>query len=162
MGHMMINHFFYPFSRMFVPVLTLYHNVYPMLAPTSMFALWILCVLVASLMSPTASLVTTYRMQYLQSISVTVSLLFSVGNKTYNYCYYCYYVYDRGCWHMNIDTFPGSVPSRASSSSCMLAEGQTLPYFTGLNWFGFCTDLLSSDRCWGKCNLVIPMAFYTC
>ena len=77
--------------------------------------------------------------QYLQSISVTVSLLYSVENKTYNYCYcycyYCYYVYDRGCWHMCIDTTPGSVPSRASSSSCLLAEGQTLPYLTGLNWF---------------------------
>ena len=76
--------------------------------------------------------------QYLQSISVTVSLLYSVGNKTYSYCYcycYCYYVYDRGCWHMYIDTTPGSVPSRASSLSCMLAEGQTLSYLTGLNWF---------------------------
>ena len=73
--------------------------------------------------------------QYLQSISVTVSLLHSVGNKTYNYCYchcyYCYYVYDRGCWHMYIDTTPGSVLSRASSSSCLLAERQTLPYLTG-------------------------------
>ena len=77
--------------------------------------------------------------QYLQRISVTVSLLYSVGNKTYNYsycyCYYCYYVYDRGCWHMHIDTTPGSVPSRASSSSCLLAERQSLPYLTGLNWF---------------------------
>ena len=72
--------------------------------------------------------------QYLQNISVTVSLLYSVVNITYNYCCYCYcyYVYDRGCWHMYIDTTPGSVPSRASSSSCLLAEGQILPY---LNWF---------------------------
>ena len=37
--------------------------------------------------------------------------------------------------HMYIDTTPGSVPSRASSSSCLLSEGQTLPYLTGLNWF---------------------------
>ena len=74
---------------------------------------------------------------YLQNISVTVSLLYSVGNETYSYCYcyYCYYVYDRGCWHMYIDTTPGSVPSKASSSSCLLAEGKTLPYLTGLNWF---------------------------
>ena len=101
--------------------------------------------------------------QYLQSSFVTVSLFNSVGNKTYNYCccycYYCYYVYDRGCWHMYIDTTPGSVPSKASSSSCLLAEGQIFPYLTGLQ---FCTDLCSSDRCWGKCNLVIPMTFYTC
>ena len=77
-----------------------------------------------------------YASQYLQSISVTVSLLYSVGNITYNYCYcYWYYVYDRGCWHMYIDTTPGSVPPKASSSSCLLAEGQTLPYLTGLNWF---------------------------
>ena len=51
--------------------------------------------------------------QYLQNISVTVSLLYSVGNKTYNYCYcycyYCYYVYDRGCWHMYIDTTPSFI-----------------------------------------------------
>ena len=77
--------------------------------------------------------------QYLQSISVTVSLLYSVGNETYNYsycyCYCCYYVYDRWCWHMYIDTTPGSGPSRSSSSSCLLAEGQSLPYLTGLNWF---------------------------
>ena len=79
--------------------------------------------------------------QYLQSISFTASLLYSVVNKTYNYsycycyCYYWYYVYDRWCWHMYIDTTPGSVPSRASSSSCLLAEGQSLPYLTGLNWF---------------------------
>ena len=60
-------------------------------------------------------------------------MLYSVVNKTCNYCCYCYcyYVYDRGCWHMYIDTTPGSVPSRASSSSCLLAEGQTLPY---LDW----------------------------
>ena len=32
---------------------------------------------------------------------------------------------------MYIDTTPGSVPSRASSSSCLLVEGQTLPY---LDW----------------------------
>ena len=44
-------------------------------------------------------------------------------------------IYDRGCWHMYIDTVPGSVPSKASSSSCLLAEEQTLPYLTGLNWF---------------------------
>ena len=98
-------------------------------------------------MSHTASQVTTYRMQQCftvlpnidKSISVTVSLLYSVGIKTNNYCHcycnYCYYVYYRGCWHMYIDTTPGSVPSRASSSSCLLAEGQTLPYLTGLNWF---------------------------
>ena len=79
--------------------------------------------------------------QYLQSISVAVSLLYSVGNEIYNYCYchcycyYCYYVYDRGCWHMCIDPTPGSVPSRTSSSYCLLAGGQTLPYLTGLNWF---------------------------
>ena len=75
--------------------------------------------------------------QYLQSISVTVSLLYSVGNKTdnYCYCYYCYYVYDRGCWYMYIDTTPGIVLSKSSSSSCLLAEGQTLPYLNGLNWF---------------------------
>ena len=36
---------------------------------------------------------------------------------------------------MYIDTMAGSVPSRASSSSCLLAEGRTLPYLTGLNWF---------------------------
>ena len=72
--------------------------------------------------------------RFLQSISVTVWLLYSVRNKTYSYCY-CYYVYDRGCWHMYIDTTPGSVPSKASSSSCLLAEGKTLPYLTGLNWF---------------------------
>ena len=98
-------------------------------------------------MNHTASLVTTYRMQQCfivlpnidKIISVTVSLLYSVGNKTNNYCHcycnYCYYVYHRGCWHMYIDTTPGGVPSRASSSSCLLAEGQTLPYLTGLNWF---------------------------
>ena len=75
--------------------------------------------------------------RYLQSISITVPLLYSVGNKTYSYCYcyYCYYVYDRGCWHMYIDTTPGSVPSKASSSSCLLAEGKTLPYLTVSNWF---------------------------
>ena len=79
--------------------------------------------------------------RYLQSISAIVSLLYSVGNKTSNYCYcycYCYYfyyVYDRGCWHMYSDTTPGSVPSKASSSSCLLAEGPTLPYLTGLKWF---------------------------
>ena len=93
--------------------------------------------------------------RYLQSISVTVSLLYSVGNKTYSYCYcyYRYYEYDRGCWHMYIDTTPGSVPSKASSSSCLLAEGKTLPYLTGLNCFLFCTNLCRSDRSWGKCNL---------
>ena len=81
-----------------------------------------------------AMLQCVYR--YLHSISVTVSL-YSVGNKTYSYCYcyYCYYVYDRGCWHMYIDTTPGSVPSKASSSSCLLAEGKTLLYLNGLNWF---------------------------
>ena len=68
--------------------------------------------------------------RYLQSIFVTVSL-YSVGNKTYYYCYYCYYVYDRGCWHMYIDTTPGSVPSKASSSSCLLAEGKTSLF----DWF---------------------------
>ena len=94
-------------------------------------------------MSHTASLVTTYRMQQCfnvlpnidKSNSVTASLLYSVENKTNNchcYCNYCYYVYYRGCWHVCIDTTPGSVPSRASSSSSLLAEGQTLPY---LNWF---------------------------
>ena len=33
-----------------------------------------------------------------------------------------------------------------------------------LAWTGlqFCTDLCSSDHCWGKCNLVISMTFYTC
>ena len=36
---------------------------------------------------------------------------------------------------MYIDTTPGSVPSEASSSSCLLAEGQTVPYLTGFNWF---------------------------
>ena len=36
---------------------------------------------------------------------------------------------------MYIDTTPGSVPSKASSSPCLLTEGQTLPYLTGLNWF---------------------------
>ena len=36
---------------------------------------------------------------------------------------------------MYIDTTSGSVPSKASSSSCPLAERQTLPYWTGLNWF---------------------------
>ena len=45
---------------------------------------------------------------------------------------------------MYIDTTPGSVPSKASSSSCLLAEGKTLPYLTGLQ---FCTDLCRSDRC---------------
>ena len=77
--------------------------------------------------------------RYLQSISITVSLLYSVGNKIYNYCYCysCYYVYDRGCRHMYIDTTPGSVPSKASSSSFLLAGGQTLPYLTGLNRFAF-------------------------
>ena len=75
--------------------------------------------------------------RYLQSIYITVPLLYSVGNKTYSYCYcyYCYYVYDRGCWHMYIDTTPGSVPSKASFSSCLLAEGQTLPYLTVSNCF---------------------------
>ena len=79
--------------------------------------------------------------RHLQSISVAVSLLYSIGNKTYNYCYcychcyYCYYVYDTGCWHMYNDITPGSVPSKASSSSCLLAEGQTLPYLTGLNLY---------------------------
>ena len=34
---------------------------------------------------------------------------------------------------MHIDTTPGNVQSKASSSSCLLAEGQTLPYLTGLN-----------------------------
>ena len=36
---------------------------------------------------------------------------------------------------MYIDTTPGSVPSRASSSSCLLAKRHSLPYLTGLNWF---------------------------
>ena len=36
---------------------------------------------------------------------------------------------------MYIDTTPGSVPSKASSSSCLLAKWKTLPYLTGLNWF---------------------------
>ena len=48
---------------------------------------------------------------------------------------------------MYIDTTPDSVPSRASSSSCLLAEGHTLPYLTGLNWFAIFTDLCSSARC---------------
>ena len=61
--------------------------------------------------------------------------LLETYNYCYCYCYYNYYVYDRGCWHMYIDTTPGSVPCRASSSSCLLAEGQTLPYLTDLNWF---------------------------
>ena len=105
-------------------------------------------------MSPMTSLVATNRMQqcaywYLQSISVTISLLHYVGNKTDNYCYcYCYYyyyfhhfyhyynyVYDKGCWHMYIDTTPFSVSSIASSSSCPLAEEQALPHLIGLNWF---------------------------
>ena len=123
-------------------------------------------------MSPAASLVTTNGMQqcaywYLQSISVTVSLLYSVGNKTLNYCScycYCYCccclchwccwccwcwcwcccgcgygygccVYDSWCWHMYIYTTPGSVPSKASSLSCLWAEEQALPHLTGLNWF---------------------------
>ena len=32
-----------------------------------------------------------------------------------------------------------------------------------LVWTGlqFCTDLCSSDHCWGKCNLVISITFYT-
>ena len=34
---------------------------------------------------------------------------------------------------MYIDTTPFSVPSKASSSSCLLAEA--LPHLTGLNWF---------------------------
>ena len=101
--------------------------------------------------------------RYIQSISVTVSLLYYVGNKTYNYFYcYCYYVYERGCWHMYIDTAPGSVPSKASSSYCLLADGQTFPYLTGLNRFAICINLCSSYRCWGKCNLIISMTFYTC
>ena len=37
--------------------------------------------------------------------------------------------------HMYIDITPGSVPSKASSPFCLLAEEQTLPYLTGLNWF---------------------------
>ena len=36
---------------------------------------------------------------------------------------------------MYIDTTPFSDPSKASSSSCPLAEEQVLPYLTGLNWF---------------------------
>ena len=101
---------------------------------------------------------------YLQSISVTVSFLYYVGNKTYNYCYcYCYYyAYDRGCWHMYIDTTPGSVPSEASSSSCLLAEEQNLPHLIDLNGLQFCTDLCCLDSCWGKHNLVISMTFHTC
>ena len=101
--------------------------------------------------------------RYLQRISVTVSLLYSIGNKTYSYCYcyYWYYVYDRGCWHMYIDTTPGSVPSKASSSSCLLTEGKTLLIWLAWTGLQFCTDLCHSDRCWGKCNLVIPMTFYT-
>ena len=54
----------------------------------------------------------------------------------YHYFYHCnYYVYDKGCWHMYIDTTPFSVPSKASSSSCLLAEEQALPHLIGLNWF---------------------------
>ena len=34
---------------------------------------------------------------------------------------------------MYIDTTPFSGPSKASSSSCLLAEA--LPHLTGLNWF---------------------------
>ena len=36
---------------------------------------------------------------------------------------------------MYIYTTPDSVPSNASSSSCLLAEEQALPHLTGLNWF---------------------------
>ena len=96
--------------------------------------------------------------RYLQSIPLTVSLLYSVGNKTYNccycYCYYCYYVYDRRCWHMYIDTTPGSVPSKAWSSSCLLAEGQTLPYLTGLNWFAFLHRFVQFRSLLGQMHLV--------
>ena len=85
-------------------------------------------------MSPTASLVTTYRMQQCFNVFPDIYKVFMYWNKTYSYCY-CYYIHDRGCWHMYIDTTPGSVPSKTSSSSCLLAEGKTLPYLTGLNWF---------------------------
>ena len=99
-------------------------------------------------MSPMASLVTTNRMQQcfnvLTDINKVFLLLFhscilleikltitGTGTATITT------IYDRGCWHMYIDTAPGSVPSKASSSSCLLAEEQTLPYLTGLNWFAF-------------------------
>ena len=144
-----------------------------MLAPTSMFAIQILCVLVASLISHTASLVTTYIMKHcfnvlpnIPSISVTVSFcimlkmkLTTTANATATTD--CYNVYDRGCWHMYIDT-PGSVPSRASSSSYLLAEDRLFLIWLVWTSLQFCTDLCSSDRCWGKYNLVIPMTFYTC
>ena len=83
-------------------------------------------------MSPTASPVTTYRMQQCFNVFPNIYKVFLILFRSY--CY-CYYVYDRGCWHMYIDTTPGSVPSKASSSSCLLAEGKTFPYLTGLNWF---------------------------
>ena len=98
-------------------------------------------------MSRMAYLVTTHRMQPCFNVHPNIykvflllfhcCILLEIKLTTaacHCYCYCCY-VYDRGCWHMYIDTTPGSVPSRASSSSCLLAEGQTLPYLTGLNWF---------------------------
>ena len=95
-------------------------------------------------MSPMASLVTTNRMQQ------CFKVLFDIY-KAFLLLFHCCILleikppitatatitttYDRGCWHMYIDTSPGSGSSKASSSSCLLDEEQTLPYLTGLNWF---------------------------
>ena len=94
---------------------------------------------------------------YQQSISVTVSLLYSVGNKTYNYTTTTIYtIEDAG--------------SRTLTHPLVMFRLKLhihpVSWETGFSLFGWFElvwrVLCSSDRCWGKCNFVITMTFYTC
>ena len=149
-GLMMIDRF-KPFSTIFVPVNILYHNASPMFKPpTSIFALQILCALVASLISPTASLVTTNTIRQcfnvLTDIYEVFLLLFhccilleiklttiatAVATTT------IYTIEDTGtCTSAQpLVVFRLHIVDTISSSSCLLVEEQILSYLTGLNWF---------------------------
>ena len=127
-------------------------------------------------MSPMTSLVATNRMQQCayKSISVTASLLYHVGNKTYNYCYcYCYYYY----YYFHYFYHYYYYVYDKDAGTCTLTQHilvfrlklhfhpacQLRLFLIWLVWTGlqFCRDLCSSDHCWGKCNLVISITSYT-